>query len=350
MIKKQKKFTSSLIIFSIILGQLLFPNLSQASETNLENSTENSEEIIENFDYTLNATRTFIRYSGIDRYETSVTSAKQAFPNGTKSVILASGEVYADALTASSLVSTFNAPIVLSTKNKLPNVVRDYIVKNNIDNLYIVGGPSTISEELQRELTTLSKNIFRISGVNRYATAIEVMDVVVSNNQVNDILLANGEIFADALAASSVAASRNIPIVLTNGEYLDNNTVNYLSTRNIDNIYLVGGSRSVISTVVKPLDFKDIDRLSGTTRVETSRAVAERFFQNSENVIITDGNNYPDALSASSVARSDNAGILLNTERPVHDRIVKYTKNGSIKNIIVIGGENSVSANANSFE
>ncbi|MDO5755200.1 MAG: cell wall-binding repeat-containing protein [Tissierellia bacterium] len=88
---------------------------------------------------------------GNDRYTTSVKVAEEGFLN-TKRVIITSGEVYPDALAAAPLSNYMDAPILLSGKNQLPQSVIDYIKQNKIEKIVIVGGKSSLPDEIFEEL------------------------------------------------------------------------------------------------------------------------------------------------------------------------------------------------------
>lgn len=53
---------------------------------------------------------------GVDRYKTSAKISQQTFPNHIKTVVLASGENFADSLVAGSLANKENAPVLLTQK------------------------------------------------------------------------------------------------------------------------------------------------------------------------------------------------------------------------------------------
>jgi len=66
------------------------------------------------------------RVDGRDRYATAVGISKQLYPvtptMKTDAVVLVSGETYADALAAAPLASAVSGPVLLTKKNKTPDV------------------------------------------------------------------------------------------------------------------------------------------------------------------------------------------------------------------------------------
>src|SRR5438105_4786226 len=63
----------------------------------------------------------FSRFAGADRYDTARLIAAGAFPNGSGSVVLATGERFPDALAANYIAGVADVPILLTAVNSLPD-------------------------------------------------------------------------------------------------------------------------------------------------------------------------------------------------------------------------------------
>lgn len=87
------------------------------------------------------------RYSGRDRYETSAKIAKHF--NSPKNALLASGEKYPDGLAAITLYNKYEGPLLLTRKDSLPKDIKSYISSSDIENVYIIGGTSSVSEKVE---------------------------------------------------------------------------------------------------------------------------------------------------------------------------------------------------------
>ncbi len=99
------------------------------------------------------------RIAGKDRYETSVKIAEKLFPN-SKSAFLASGEVFADSLVVNTVAAMKNTPVILTQKEKLPEITGKYLQKSNIEQITIAGGKNTVSDKIEGQLSnTNSQNI-----------------------------------------------------------------------------------------------------------------------------------------------------------------------------------------------
>lgn len=87
-------------------------------------------------------------------------------------------------------------------------------------------------------------------------------------------------------------------------------------------------------------------RIYGLTRIDTAKAVAEEFNDGMvQNIIITSGLNYPDALSGSVLAKKLNAPILLVGLTPIESAsAINYIKEHLSKDgtIYILGGQGAV--------
>jgi len=138
------------------------------------------------------------RISGADRYETAAAVARAQLntnANGTTtatnpdSLIIASGESFADALAGAQL-ATATRPLLLVKKDSVPTAVSDWIADykssfaTGSKRVFILGGTSAISAAtataIQTAITTAGSLtppvITRLSGDDRYATAKAISD------------------------------------------------------------------------------------------------------------------------------------------------------------------------------
>ncbi|MDU5970852.1 MAG: cell wall-binding repeat-containing protein, partial [Finegoldia magna] len=257
---------------------------------------------------------------GVDRYKTSAKISQQTFPNHIKTVVLASGENFADSLVAGSLANKENAPVLLTQKEKLPQVIKDEITRLKPEEVIIVGGEKSVN------IKGL-KNVKRLAGKDRFETSVEVYKHVNPNGKV---ALASGLNFADALCATPLSSKENLPIILTDGHNLPKGITK-------DKVSLIfGGEKSVN---IKGLE--NTRRLAGADRYETALIIAKEF-GNLEKFVLADGRNYPDALSVGPLAHKNNQPILL-TDPSHTDFIKQIVRDNNTKEITVVGGEQSIS-------
>lgn len=296
------------------------------------------------------------RINGRDRLDTSVEISKEMYPTGfasnkqDKVVFITTAFEFADALSAAPLAAQYgNAPILLTRTDQLSNNVVNEIKRLKADTVYIIGGTSAVSTSIEKSLSSISgvTEVDRISGKNRYETNLKINERL---QNVNGFFVASGENFADALASAPIAASRNWAIVLSRPDQLPNSaTENYIKSMNKGG-YLLGGTVALSNTVeskVKQLASNPVSRLSvsGGDRYDTLAVLLETFKSgfNMENILISTGNDFPDALASTSFAASKNAPLILLNSRK-NSRIENFLS--SIKDDLnkahVLGGSVAV--------
>lgn len=89
---------------------------------------------------------------------------------------------------------------------------------------------------------------------------------------------------------------------------------------------------------------KKVSRISGQNRIITSVYVSKSFYKTSDNVIIASAENYPDAMSASGLAKLYNAPILLSSRGILSKEVIEEIERLNVKNITIVGGNTSVSS------
>lgn len=289
------------------------------------------------------------RVRGANRYATSVEVAKKSFTGDQKEVILASGDIYADALVANGLVGLKNRPLVLNGVNKLDATVAQYLKDVKAEKVTIIGGNTAISGAVQNELEKMGLTTERISGTNRYETSVKVLQhFYKANNEdvIKDVFLASGENFADALVASVPAALYARPILLTAKDNLPKVVKDAIESKDygIKEVTVVGGTGAVSEKAYAQITVSDVQRLKGQNRQLTAMAVANEYFMNAGQAIVVDGTNFADALAAGQLGWKIKAPILLSESKTVLGKdLAAYLRNNKMTEITIVGGTSSVS-------
>ena len=281
------------------------------------------------------------------RETTAVEVSKALYPNGFpqdhayKTVILSTSTEYADALSAAPLAAQKgNAPILLSRPNKIRPEVVNELKRLGTENVIILGGPNAISEQIKQQLSSKGYKVDRIAGKNRIETNQKVNAQL---NHVQGAIVASSHSFPDALGAAPIAAIKNWAIVLTD-QKMDNKSKAFV---NFKQVAIVGGSGVVSDQVEKDLikqNGKDrVVRLAGSQRYETQQKVLNYFREDisSSYVLTATGENFPDALSASSLAYKYKAPLVLTDDKldPATDQfLTKYGNSSIVKHLRVVGG------------
>ncbi|BFL77037.1 leucine-rich repeat protein [Finegoldia magna] len=180
--------------------------------------------------------------AGANRYETSAKIAQEVIKlTGTKKAVIASGEVFADALTVAPLANKNNMPILLVQQNKIPEEEKG--VLKQIEEVIIVGGEKTISKEVENKLP----NPTRIAGANRYETAKKIYEYGFKDRK--EVNIANGTVPADSLVIGSI----DCPILLAESNEIPEATKQAFEESKFEKVNVFGGENSVNESIVKEL-------------------------------------------------------------------------------------------------
>ena len=213
------------------------------------------------------------RLRGATRYETAVAIAEayvdlieeNTFDDEVDTAILTSGEDdhFAYALLASGLARQHTSPVLLTESDDLPNAVRRFIENSDIRDVIIIGGSDVVSERVEREVDGLAGvDVDRIAGDDEYDTSVEVADEIGTPGEFGrsgrTVLLATGEIFADALAAGPLAYRGGHPILLTQRDSISDDALDYIEDSDTDQVVILGGTAAVGIDV--ELDVEDLRR------------------------------------------------------------------------------------------
>lgn len=189
-------------------------------------------------------------------------------------------------------------------------------------------------------------DIKRLAGDNRTETAVQISKTGWNSTGAENIIIANGYSYADALAGVPLSKALNAPILLTS------NTKNGMEKSNLEqmkklgakNVYILGGDFVVSGNIEKKLKESgyNVIRLAGQTRFETSVAIAEKLNEisgASSQVFLATGYGYADVLSAGSIAAILKSPIIFTLPDGGLDASIKeYLKENGITKANLIGG------------
>lgn len=295
------------------------------------------------------------RIYGANRYETSINIANNFSSETVQNVIVASGNNFPDALAGSVLSKQLNAPILLVNQSlngsqDSINYIKNHLDKNGI--VYVLGGPASVSNEYIDYVKSLGfSNVKRLGGKNRFDTnrvIVESMNV----EKGNPVVIVNGNNFPDALSVSSIASLKGYPIMLSNASSLSEEIKGKVSKIEPSTVYLIGGQGSLnnniideVKSLVPNIEDKNIVRIWGQNRYETSLNISKYFKLDTDTVVIANGENFPDALSGSALAAKLQAPILLTDGKDISTQ-KDYLDSTNYINKIILGGYGSVSEDA----
>jgi putative cell wall-binding protein len=300
------------------------------------------------------------RLQGTDRYEVSSNISKELSSiggNTSGTVVIARGDIFSDALSGGPLATSEDAPILLTSTKSLPDSVKAQIKNLAPEKAIILGGTGSVSTNVEAQLKSLGvTTIDRIAGKDRFEVAASVAERVSDSSQSDTAIIASGEVFPDALSASSIAGPMGMPVLLVQSDTVPNSIQTYIKNHpEVTNFIVVGGTATVKDTVVTKIKSlhsgATIDRISGMDRYEVSVNVAkyglQHYGMDLSTIAIARGDLFPDALSGAPLANWNETPILLTSTKSLDDKINAFltSHTGEMDHMYIFGGIGSISQN-----
>lgn len=211
----------------------------------------------------------------------------------------------------------------------------------HVDSGDALTGYDAVARPVDREVTQLA-------GVDRFDTSVLISQAAFEPG-VPTVLVANGLNYPDALAAGPAAATAQSPLLLVRPDSIPTSVAQELDRLNPTTIVIVGGPGSVSEGVRAGLaayvdNPASVSRIGGTSRFDTSRQLAETYFDSARMAFVATGLNYPDALAAGAVGASIGAPVILVDGAASADLATRSVLSGlGVETAAVVGGTPSVS-------
>ncbi|MGM0899202.1 MAG: cell wall-binding repeat-containing protein [Bacillota bacterium] len=250
------------------------------------------------------------KLSGEDRYETAALLSAAVW-DSAETVVIATGEQFADALSGAPLAYQEEGPLLFTEKDLLNASTRAEIERLGATNAIILGSAPVISDAQLEALALMGVETERIGGANRYETAALVAGRIESEGAV----VADGMTFKDVSQASVFAAQNRYPILLSQGNRMPRETTAAMSDRS--DIVLAG------------------DRLSIQSRTDDGGAQRKV-------AVIAPASSFTDALSAANAAARRNGSLYLIGEGGLTEELKEQLEN--YESFLIVDSENLVDA------
>lgn len=280
------------------------------------------------------------RLWGTDRYRTCSQIVNEGWTSSDYAVIV-NGENFPDALSASVLAKKYNAPIILTEKDKLDDAAYEQINRLKVKKVFIVGGSGVINKTIENKLSEMKISSERYYGLDRTATSIAVAKQI---GTANGIILTTDSDYTDALSVAPIASKLQIPIILMPKNSIPSSVSDFIKGRDISKTYILGG-QDIISDAVAA-KFSNVQRINGDNKYERNINIINAFSDkfNFESSCLAYSEGFADALSASAFAALNGNPIIL-----VGDNLLPVTKtfvvNKNFNKMNVIGGTAGIKEN-----
>jgi putative cell wall-binding protein len=317
------------------------------------------------------------RVHGADRYQTSVEVAHLiggGSLTGLDRLILVTGEVFADGLTASGLAGFLDeggrsgrTAILLTRKASLPPVVEQAIRASGVpaSQVAVVGGPSAVSESVHSAIARAAgwtgsgaNPVERVFGADRYGTSAAVVEFVKQTagdalpESYRTVLVANGERFPDAAVGGALAYRNGHLILLSPAPSAPVVSLDAVEVLPATCAILLGGPAALTSRVHGQVGAElmdggcGVDRIGGANRYETAALIADRFTHTNgpaTQVVLVSGVDFADALVAAPLAGGNRVVLFTGPNRLAPSTAAWLRANpAATGGIVVIGGRGAI--------
>ena len=181
---------------------------------------------------------------GADRYQVAASLAGTSGP-----LFIASGQVFSDALSASSGAALSGGSVLLTQQGRLSDATAEVLRRSGGREVVIVGGTSTISATVEQQLRALGISPVRIGGADRYEVSVGVVERYAPTGAAR-VYLASGSVFPDALSAVSASGADGSPVLLVRPRTMTAEARIYLREAPTRTAVLVGGPATISDTIM----------------------------------------------------------------------------------------------------
>lgn len=190
----------------------------------------------------------------------------------------------------------------------------------------------------------------RLGGIDRYNTAIEIAKKFQNGKMLDNVVIANGLNFPDALTGSALASSLNAPILLTYINYAPKTrTIEYIKSnlKKEGTVYLLGGTGVVPENYVNELKaagFTKFVRLGGSDRYATNLEIVNKMnVKEGTPIFVANSTAFADSLSASPISAAKGMPIFLSFKDYMPKKTMNAIKKIKPSKIYVVGSNGVIS-------
>ncbi|MDO4791677.1 MAG: cell wall-binding repeat-containing protein [Buchananella hordeovulneris] len=259
---------------------------------------------------------TLVRLAGDNRVETAVAIAEAQSASPT--AILATGNNFADALSAAGLSRVLDAPIYLTQgTSALESTVLSSMQKRHVRHVVILGGNGSVPAGVGSSLRRAGISVERIAGNDRVDTSVRIAKRAIAANPgaVKRIFVTDGSNFPDGLSAGAASHNAQAVTVLTQSGTLPASAASFLrQEQSKRSIAVLGGSAN---SALRRAGIHPSQHFLGSSRYETAYLVAVAFpapaapNASPTRVVVANGTHFADALAASALTARGGGALLL---------------------------------------
>ena len=252
-------------------------------------------------------------------------------------VMLASDATYADILVAAAAANKIGAEVYYVHNTTIPSDIYIAITQLNPEQIYIIGGPAVVSEDIESNLST-NFNVTRIWGMTRYGTAAEVAKYFWSGGTERAVLVTDrlgdaSDRYAELVArAKDIAVTQQIPLLLIPKDNIPAEVEEALKTLGVKEVYIIGDVTNEVKEALENLGIKIVQEIANPKRAE------EMAIMHAEQLVIVAAPNWRELAAAPFVPNG--VTIFVKKESEIQGVVAKAKElyeEGKIKVVRVVG-------------
>ena len=185
-----------------------------------------------------------IRIAGPNRFDTNLTLLRN-LDNSGREMLVASGMNFPDSLPASAV----SKPLLL-VGGALTADQKDYLQAIEPTRFYILGGPGSVSPDVEAALKEFGVPVERLGGADRFETSYLIAKRFFNSEDMDTLTMASGFNFPDGLAGGPAAMINAAPLLLV-GPNSYGFARDYAQEQGTKHFLTFGGEGSVAEDTVK---------------------------------------------------------------------------------------------------
>lgn len=250
----------------------------------------------------------------------AVSQIRYADTASASQVVIARGDVFADALAGSPL--TASAPLLLAGASGLPLATLYELERVAAPGaqVYLLGGEAALSADIEIQLNALGYSPMRLAGPTRVETSVAIATRVRELHPDRDELaVARADApadnptaaWADSIPGGAWAAHVPTPLVLTPTNDLHPTVAAFAAKGGVTRTYIFGGTQAISDNVASQLP--NAVRIAGPDRAATASAAVGLYGTDVTRFTIVNGyvpQGWPFGLAAVGIAADAQAPVL----------------------------------------
>lgn len=294
----------------------------------------------------------------------SIEVSRSTFADSSaRTVVIGRDDVFADSLAGAALAGD-SSPLLFveggdrgdlgsSTRSEIRRVLGPGAGCGGGADIYLLGSTTAVSTDIEDDLEAEGYCTHRLGGATRVETALAVADEVVDTvGQVEEVLIARADDWADAATGGAYAAYAGTPILVTPTDSLHPAVEAWLDAHAPLDIRLLGGTAAISERVAEAADrHGTVTRVAGTSREATAVKVAEDLWpEDIEAVTVVSGFDelgWAYAFAGAVPAAQRTAPELYaNPSTGLSTDTTAFLEGQEYSDILIVGGTDQVSESA----